>query len=272
MCDRHHAVGYFKGAFVGGGVLRYTPLVWVPEKPLPEADFRQAGEFLADAAARRKGAAGFLLTHPPYLREADELRTAWAALPATLRPVFPLRPVRLPTPAAAGGATKAAAGVAAFAGRLTAFQTKWRLASLPARDLPEPQGPLLPNPLPADAPALPLGSVTLTVTPAAGFPAGTLDALVAGHQATAVRQAGVDPRYAALQHYKQFGQMLDVLHLERAVFGRYPAGRRPRGLMGAVVDAVSAAAGLSRDRVIKLRKNISLCRLGKHAAVPTLRV
>jgi len=265
-CDNFQAVGYAAGAMVRSGVLRFPAPLRPPGLAVSDVAWREIRDALTAAHVRVKGAAGYLLTHPPYLQEVGALQAAWRALRPPARPSFPLRSVRLPAyafKAATGGAGRAPAAVETFAGRLEAFLAKWGLMSLAAWDLPDPQGPLAPNPLPHGAPAQPLGAVTVTVPTHFRYRTGELAGRVTGLQKARANDEGVDAAYAMLLHPAQYGRMLDYLHLERAVRSRYPADAQPRGIVGAVNAAAAAALEVTPDSVVTLRKYVLASLNGK---------
>lgn len=232
------------------------------------AQLRTAGE-LADRGAesrrRLRGVVGWLLTEPAFLRQVAGARHLYHGLPQGGRPQFPLARV-LRVPGDTGSEVSAG-----FAAALRALLDRWGLTSLAAWDLPDPQGPLLPDRLPADAVARPAHGVYVYVP--VHYPLQGDDALqrqVAEFQRRQALELGIDPSFAGNTHHETYGQMFRVLHLERAVRRRF--GRPPRGLAGGVEAAAAAALGLSTDRVGRLRKWVNACRAGNRARVRDLRV
>jgi hypothetical protein len=232
---------------------------------------RAAAEAAEESAMRLKGVPGWLLTEPPFLAETDHLARAWRALPERQQPPFPLgRPVVLPT--RPPGGRPAAPPAADFAVALGQFLDRWGLTRMATWDLPEPQGPLLPNPLPPEAPALPTHGVHLVLP--LHYPLQGDDGLmrrILDYQRLAAQNLGLDPDVAGLPHYKAYTTLFDVLHLERAIRSRAAAGRQVRGLISRIEEAVAIGLDLSTDAVRKHRKGIAACRRGRRAQVPWLR-
>jgi len=269
LCRRHHAVGYF-----GRNPIDYPHLT--PPLPPPARgdvlDLEWSGaQWLGVERGLRKtnqanlrlgGYAGWLATEPPFLAAVTDLATRWRALPAAIRPDFPLRRPT-PLPRAHEGLSPAPEPVYAFAADFHSFCDRWGLMAMATWDLPLPQGPLLPSPLPPGSPALPANAVYLAVP--AHYPlAGDDDLLrlVRAQQQALADRLGLGRGCAGLPHHKFYGRVLEVVHLELAITGRYPGNRRPRGFVGVMVEAVAEALGLSVDRVRGLRKVIAACRHG----------
>ncbi len=232
------------------------------------AQLRIAGE-LADRGAetrrRLRGVVGWLLTEPAFLGQVADARRLYLTLPAGGRPLFPLaRVLRVPGDTEGGG-------LAAFAAALRTLLDRWGLTSLAAWDLPDPQGPLLPDPLPPDAVARPTHGVYVYVP--VHYPLQGDDALqrqVAEFQQRQAVELGIDPSYAGNTHHETYERMFRVLHLETAVRRRF--ARPPRGLAGGIEAAAAAVLDLSTDRVGRLRKWVRACRAGKRSRVKALRV
>ncbi|MBX9581064.1 MAG: hypothetical protein K2X87_12215 [Gemmataceae bacterium] len=229
----------------------------------------QTVQELADRGAgtrpRLRGVVGWLLTEPAFLRQVADVRRLYQGLPEAGRPRFPLARV-VPVPGTTGGERWAA-----FAAALRALLDRWGLMSLAAWDLPDPQGPLLPDHLPADAVARPAHGVYVYVP--VHYPLQGDDALqrqVAEFQRQQAVGLGIDPSFAGNTHHETYGQMFRVLHLERAVRHRF--ARPPRGLAGGIEAAAAAALRLSTDRVQRLRKWVNACRAGNRSRVRDLRV
>jgi len=146
---------------------------------------------------------------------------------------------------------------------------RWGLASLPAWDLPDPQGPLLPSHLPDGAPARPAHGVWVYVP--VHYPLQGDDELqrrVVEFQRQQARELNIDPSFAGNTHHETYDRMFQVIHLERAVRSRF--AHPPRGLASRIEDAVATALHLSVDRVRRLRKMIAQCRAGRRAAIREL--
>jgi hypothetical protein len=278
LCKKHHAVGSWSE----------WPIVFsllTPPPPLPnvqlmqlanwsKADQKSAQHCLKtsqEARLRLTGYVGWLLTEPVFLREINELAARWRALPAAQRLSFPLeRAVRVPTPPK--GVRLAPSTVADFETDLRTFLDRWGLVRLASWDLPEPQGTLLPNPLPPDSPALPAHGVHLVLP--LHYPLQGDDNLlrqIFDFQQQLTREQGLDVSMAGLPHYKAYAGMFDVLHLERTILSRFKGGPKPRGLVDWITKAASAVLKSLPDRIQKHRKAVSACRRGQRAKIAWLR-
>ena len=285
LCSEFRAVGVHHGRLITGTPLNERPPA--PDRDLLEyakhfggwtdADVRAAEAALSKAAQppdRMKGYAGWLLTEPAFLAEAAGVRQAWEHLPAARRPSFPLnRPVPDPDYPAAGIRRRRVPAVQAFGDCLVGFLDKWALTGLATWDLPVPQGPLVPNLLPPHSPAFPRHGVHITLP--MYYPLTGDDEMLAEVlrlQQEAARALGVGPSAAGLPHHQAYAQLLDVLHLERAVRSRFPGPKPPRGLATRIVAAGVTCLELSEDQVTRYRKAIARCLRGERDQVPFLRV
>lgn len=218
-----------------------------------------------ESRRRLRGVVGWLLTEPAFLRQVADVRRLYQGLPEAGRPRFPLaRVVQVPS-------SIEGEGLLAFVATLRALLDRWGLLSLAAWDLPDPQGPFLPDLLPAGAVARPTHGVYVYVP--VHYPLQGDDALqrrVAEFQRQQAAELGIDPSFAGNAHHEAYGQMFRVLHLERAVRRRF--ARPPRGLAGGIEAAAAAALRLSTDRVQRLRKWVNACRAGNRSRVRDLRV
>ena len=286
LCSGFFAVGATRTAFVTGTPLDPRParapaagwgdlldrFAWAPGAV---AALDGERDRLDGAAERMKGYVGWLLTEPAFLAEVAALRSIWSALPPGFRPDPPLhRPTWLPPDAEAvpGEPRFFAAPAGEFAGALTALLDKWDLCRLAAWDLPVPQGPLVPNPLPHGSPASPRTGVNVHVPvyyPLTGE--DDLTTRVQRIQQQAARDLGIDPSAAGLPRHGAYAQMLDVLHIERAVRARF-VGRAPVGLVSRLTSVIAEHLGIDADRVRKYRQAIARCHRGDRARVPILRV
>jgi hypothetical protein len=273
----------------GGEFIRNTPLDPRPRAPDPECMAEQFGRSkssmsgLATAIAatmdtlaeQRKGYTGWLLTEPLFLAELDQVRVLWSALPARLRPDFPLlRPAargrgdRTPRP----GSERLGPGVQAFGDALVRLLDKYGLISLATWDLPVPQGPLLPNLLPPGSPAQPRTGVNLHVPNYLPMPAGdAFDREVARLQQQTARDLGIGESGVGLPRHEAYSRLMDVLHLERSIRARLPGPPLLRGDAGRIVRAIAKALDMKTDRVEKYRKAVTACRAGRRAQVAILR-
>jgi hypothetical protein len=91
------------------------------------------------------------------------------------------------------------------------------------------------------------------------------------HQKALARQKGLDADLAGLSHYKAYGDMLTVAHLEQVIMNRYGRGKPNWGLVGQLEEALHAFLDIGTDQIKKFRKAISACRRGKRAGLKWLR-
>jgi hypothetical protein len=220
--------------------------------------------------SRLKGVAGWLVVEPDFLGSARELEARWSALPAGERPGFPLRRAAV-IPAAPPGARPVADAARDFVTAFGDFCDRWELVGLASWGLPEPLGPLLPAPGPAAIPAL--GGRGLCLSLPLHYPlAGDDDLLVEvfREQRRLAAERGLDRSLAGLPHHRAYGQILEVVHLERSVQERYGRPGRSRGLVTRLEAAMAAALGVTIAQVQKLRKAASSCRRGHRARVAWL--
>src|SRR5262249_30217995 len=162
--------------------------------------------------------------------------------------------------------------VAAFSQEVRSFLDRWGLTELATWDLPAPQGPLLPNPLPPGAPAVPAHGVHL-ILPLPCPLQGDDDLLrqIFNFQRQAVRDWGLAATLPGLPHHKGYASLFDVLHLERAIRARLHSGRTARGVVTPLEEAIAAGLGISLAQVQKCRKAISACLRGRRSRVTWLR-
>lgn len=280
LCRRHRVVGYDGRRPIDYPYLSLsqTPAAWWRALPAPpgwsDAHWGTIEEVLAkvnQANLRLGGYAGWLSTEPPFLDAVRGLATRWRALPDDLRPDFPLR-----RPAVVGRApdwpSPAPEAVRAFAADFASLCDRWGLIGMATWDLPLPQGPLLPSLLPAGSPALPARGVHL-VLPLHYPLAGDDDLLkeILNHQQSLADELGLDASVAGLPHHKAYARILEVVHHERTVTGRYAGAGRPPGFVGVLVEALAEGLGQSVDQVQRARKVIAACRRGRRADVGRLR-
>lgn len=225
---------------------------------------------LAEVAADRlRGVVGWLMTEPPFLAELAGLRGRYEALPAADRPQFPLgRVVILNDPGTLG--TELPASTSAFTGDLRQFLDRWGLMQLTTWDLPDPQGPLLPDMLPAGAPARPVHGVHLFVP--IHFPLQGDDDLlsrVREFQRQQATELGLAPGFGGVAHHAQYAQMFRLIHLDRTVRGRF-GNRPPRGIITALEAAAASFLGIGGESVHRLWKWIRACKHGDRQTIRKL--
>ncbi len=214
---------------------------------------------------RLRGVIGWLLTEPMFLAQVGEVRCLYEAVPATARPRFPLGRLLL-APNADGGEP-----FRAFTEGLVRLLDRWGLMNLASWDLPNPQGPFLPNLLPEGSPARPAHGVWVYVP--VHYPLQGDDVLqrqIVGFQRSEVAALGIDPSFAGNSHHETYERMFRVVHLERTIRSRFD--HPPRGLVERIEAAAEAAIHLSAERVQRLRKMIARCQAGRRASVKELRV
>jgi hypothetical protein len=278
LCRKFHAVGSWMEQPIVFSLL--TPSPPPPDEGLmqlanwskvEQKSVRQSLKPSQEARLRLKGYVGWLLTEPAFLCEADELAKRWRALPAAQRPCFPLgRAVHVPI--RPKGSTLAPNTVADFEMNLKTFLNRWGLVRMASWDLPEPQGPLLPNPLPPDSPALPGHGVHLVLP--IHYPLQGDDGLlrqIFEFQRQFAREQGLEDSMAGLPHYKAYAGMFDVLHLERTIRSRFEGSPKPRGLVERIEEAAAAVLPSLPDLIRKYRKAVSACRRGKRVKIAWLR-
>ncbi|MDB5306934.1 MAG: hypothetical protein JWO38_1136 [Gemmataceae bacterium] len=135
-------------------------------------------------------------------------------------------------------------------------------------DLPDPQGPLLPNPLPGDALVSPSHGVHIFIP--VHYPLQGDDDLlrrVREFQRQQATELGLASGFGGVGHHAQYAQMFRLIHLDRAVRGRFP-GRPPRGLVSATE---AAYLRIGPESVRRLHKWIRTCQAGGRRTISRLR-
>jgi hypothetical protein len=227
----------------------------------------------AESSVRLKGYAGWLLTEPDFLDACGDLSKKWEALPDGGRPRFPLRRGAFHPDLPEDLRSVAPGAGEAFGTAFFEFCERWGLAAMYSWDLPEPQGALLPNPLPPGAPALPRQGLHLYLP--IHYPLTGDDELLARifrEQRALADQVGLPCSTAGLPHHGAYATILEVIHWERAIRSRFGPGRCPRGSVGFFKEAIAETIEISVDQVEKWRKAISACRRGKRHQVPALKI
>jgi hypothetical protein len=235
--------------------------------PALRNQFRAALDRADEVSPRRSGYVGWLLTEPAYLQEVLLLAQQWSELPANEKPSFPLGRA-LPWPEIPEGGLPASDVTVQFSSQMNAFLDRWGLINMATWDLPSPQGPLLPNPLPPGAPALPRHGIHICLP--LHYPLQGDDDIqreILRLQQQAARELGLNSSLAGLPHFAAYSQILWVAHLERVIVERYGQQPRVKGFMTRLEEAIADALDCSVENVHKMRKAISLCRQGRRAAV-----
>jgi hypothetical protein len=269
LCEANHVVG-FRGEVPISFPLLATeraelhPIVaafgWPPEQLDAVRGLLNRGD---EMHRRLRGVIGWLLTEPAFREQVAEVRHLFEAIPPAARPLFPL--ARLLSVPGTGSASR----FRAFGDALGQLLDRWGLATLAAWDLPNPQGPLLPNYLSDSAPARPAHGVWVYVP--VHYPLRGDDELqrqVVEFQRQQASELNIDPSFAGNTHHEVYDRMFRVIHLERAIRSRFD--HPPRGLVARIEDAAATALHLSPERVQRLRKMIAQCQAGRRAAVREL--
>jgi hypothetical protein len=278
LCEQHRAVGCWQKVQVccpyltGPGPshdLRQVQdtLGWTPAQLLLAQSLLQGSQERKD---RLKGYMGWLLTEPAFLQQLRQLSDRWHELPGDRRPLFPLGRInRYPISTPDEDLSSNAKG---FHQDLKNFLDRWGLVQLSSWELPEPQGPLLPNLLPSNSPAIPVHGIHLVLPlhyPLQGD--DTLIQQIYDFQRQAVQQLELDKSLAGLPHFRAYAALFDVLHVERVIRSRLK-GSAPAGFVLAMEQAVATGLNCSLDSVKKFRKCISACQRGRRIEVPRLRL
>ena len=281
LCRRHHAVG-FSGrrpiVYPHLSVSRQPSfLETFPDRRWSKEELRAIEAYEGPGRSmnlRAKGYVGWLRTEPPFLESVGVLEAGWRALPERDRPDFPLRRPTPPLTSPPGAPARPASESAArFATELETFLDRWGLIGLASWDLPEPQGPLIPSSLPPGAPALPRHGLHIVLP--LHYPLTGDDKLldqIRSLQRQMAGDLGLDRTSAGLPHHKAYAQILEIVHWESVISGRFPSARRAKDFVRLMVEAIGEAIGLEVDQVSKWRKHISASRRGLRASIPGLRV
>lgn len=246
--------------------LRSPPLNWT------RSQIGQAHQLVKraeDSVLRLIGYMGWLVTDPVFIECRDELAERWMALDAKHRP-FPIQ--RAITVGERPEGTEIVAGpVAQYQRDLEAFLDRWGLMRMVTWDIPEPQGPLLPALLSADAQAMPQHGLHIVLP--VHYPLTATDDLlrqIQEQQAQLAVQAKVDPSMAGLRHYKVYAQMFDVFLLEMIIRSRCERPSGNRGLVTTMEFVIAKTLDMSVGQVQKHRKAISACKRGQRSTVKWL--
>jgi len=277
LCEKHHAVGCWQDVPVLCPYL--TAPVNMPEvgqlqalglNPVQQSQFKRLFQGTQERSVRLKGYVGWLLTEPAFLEQMRQLSQRWQEFASERRPLFPLGRIgRYPTPASSGDLSSEVRG---FHHDFQVFLDRWGLMQLSSWDLPDPQGPHLPNLLPPGSPALPVHGIHLVLPLHYSLQGDdNLIQQIYAFQRQAVRDLGLDESLAGLPHFQAYAAMFDVLHLERVIRSRLD-GSRPPGFVTAMEQAVATTLDCSLASVQKSRKGISACQRGQRSQIPWLRL
>ena len=272
LCGPVRAVGFSEGRFIYYPFLVAAPAGSSGQPSTAESSWLSSVVSDDEAILERlKGYVGRLVTDPLFMADVAPLSARWQRWSESQRPILPLQrficanhyPVLVHT---------ATAEQNAFEESFRVFCDRWLLAGMVTWDLPVPRGPVLPA---AGQPTLecdPAGMLTLVVPffyPLLGD--DSLPVAIYRRQKADVRQKGLDPDLAGLTHYKAYGHMLAVAHLEQVIMNRYGHGKHPYGVVSQVEEALHHVLGVGLDQIKKFRKAISACRRGKRAGLKWLR-
>jgi hypothetical protein len=277
VCDDYRAIGVWSEKPIS--YERLSPPVPLLSREVMEdqgwsrseqLSYRRARDVLDQADRRLLGVPGWLLTEPSYLSQVADLKAQWTSLPARERPTFPLGRALL-VQCLPVDAVPASNSLAKFSMTCREFLDRWGLVRLVTWDLPDPQGPFLPSPLPVDAPASPTHGIHIFLP--LHYSVQENDALVQqilSFQRQLAQQLGIDQSLAGLRYHESYSRMFSVLQLEQVIRSRFPSGRRVPGQIAAMEHAMAAALRVSLSSVQEYRKAISACRRGKRASVRCL--
>ena len=273
VCEVLKAIGYWNGRFIKAGYLvrpdplpgrrELVELKWTSHQI---SSAKRLVEATDSISSRLKGCMGWLVTDPDFIQARDKLASLWNTLDEMERP-FPIqRSVQFDSPSQEAG--KPGEAPAEYQARLNAFLDRWGLTGMLTWDLPQPQGPMFPAQLPADAPAMHKHGLHL-VLPIHYPLTGTDDLLqqIRHQQAQLARENGLDPSIAGLPHFEVYGQMLEVDLLEMTIRSRYGSPGRRGGFVTAMEHTIAETLRISVSQVQRLRKGISACRRGKRSSV-----
>jgi hypothetical protein len=235
------------------------------------ANMTEAVRRAATARERLLGVAGWLMTEPAFRAELATVRADYDALPEVYRPVFPLgRVLQLSNCLLLTADPPDPTPVEPFRERFTRFLDRWGVCWLATWDLPIPQGPWMPQASTPDSVARPTHGVQVLVP--VHYPLQGDDhllRLIREQQRQQVEDLGLPAGLGGIRHHEQYAQMFRLLHLQQAVFSRFP-NARPRGLVSAFEAAATEHLGLSAESVRRLRKWIATCLAGRRRTIPQL--
>ena len=279
LCEASQRVGVWRGQSIQYGPMTNRQLLSFPIEFLNAANLSadqqlrlpEASRLAEEPRHRLLGVPGWLLTEPAFLAQTEALKTLWNALPSKEQPPFPLGRTR-PGTTPPENSSAANRELSAFFSQYEEFLDRWGLLRMATWDLPLPQGPLLPAPLPAAAAAAPTHGIHLVLP--IHYRIQDNDGLVdkiLDLQEQAVRQLGIDPSFAGLPHSEAYGQMFEILHLERAIRSRERPGNTLHGHGLTMEAAMESCTGAKVATVQKYRTAISACLRGERGKIRMLR-
>ena len=218
-----------------------------------------------DIDFRLAGVAGRLIADPEFLKQRDELRTLWNAVPQAERPEFPLRRTREATAPPPGfQKMRANSRLARFLVRLDEFCDRWQVFELATWNLPLPDGPHWPRLLPA-ATADTSQSTTVLQTPVR-FGLRSDDGTGKVHQQEhemAKATAGIDD----VDSWNTCARLLKIDHWERVLRTRYSGRQRPQNHIMLLSNIIADESHLDGERVTKLRKLLNSLKAGRRTSL-----
>jgi hypothetical protein len=279
LCEAAQGVGVWRGQSIQYGPMTNRQMLPFPVELLKAAKLSadqqlrlpEASRLAEEPRHRVLGVPGWLLTEPAFLAQTEVLKALWNALPSKEQSLISLsrtRPGTMPPK----NSTVANTQLSAFLSQYEEFLDRWGLLRMATWDLPLPQGPLLPAPLPVAAAAAPTHGIHLVLP--VHYRIQDNDGLVdkiLDLQEQAVRQLGIDPSFAGLPHSEAYGQMFEILHLERAIRSRERPGNTLHGHGLAMEAAMASCIGPKVATVQKYRTAISACLRGERSKVRMLR-
>ncbi len=265
------------------------------------------GRPLDSKRERLLGVAGRLITLPRFLAATLELRKEFEALPEDVRPPWPLqRSFRIPghdrsnsdgklspIPDALGAhagrngmfegceweetsseddPAETSTG-AAFQRRLGNHLDTWGLSSLVDWHLPDPDAPLVPNPLAPGSPAEPRHGIHILLPLHYPLRGDDEDFMrrVKEAQRDRAEELGLPPEVAGIDNYKEFAQILRLCHVQQVLCSRWPA-KPPRGAVGLIEKAAARVLGITASSTRRLRTLSENLRSGKSSSIPRRRL
>ncbi len=172
-------------------------------------------------------------------------------------------------PQAEEGDRIAGADAADFTRGLAVYLDRWGLIELADWHLPNPQGPLLLDGLPARAPASPDHGVHIIVPMHYPLPGDNeLLRIVKTTQRQAAADLGLPAHAAGVSHHELYAQIFRIDLFESVLRSRWP-DKPPKGAAGLIERAGGAVLGISAPSTRRLRILSNNLRSGKLSAIPS---